>query len=99
MFFGTFLLPCAPRAVSGAVKLHLAAKSSTTLAELLTPLLFANPFSAMRASLRWWSSEEFEDGEAHGGQSWLRGRPVDSFFSALLLQGGDAGGRHTRSSS
>ena len=38
---------------------------STTLAELLTPLLVANPFSAMRASLRWWSSEEFEDGEAH----------------------------------
>jgi len=55
---------------------------STTLAELLTLLLVANPFSAMRASLRWWSSEEFEDGEAHGGQSWLRGRPVDSFFSA-----------------
>ena len=26
------------------------------------------------------SSEEFEDGVAYGGQSWLRRRPVDSFF-------------------
>jgi hypothetical protein len=32
---------------------------------------------------------------AHGGQSWLRRGPVDSFFSALLLLGGDAGGRRT----
>jgi hypothetical protein len=31
MFFGIFLLPCAPRAVPGAVKLHLAAKSSLRL--------------------------------------------------------------------
>ena len=30
---------------------------------------------------------------AHGGQSRLRRRPVNSFFSALLLLGGDAGGR------
>jgi integrase len=33
---------------------------------------------------------------AHGGQSWLRRGPVDSFFSALLLLGGDAGGRRKR---
>jgi hypothetical protein len=39
---------------------------STTLADSLTPLLVANPFSAMRTSLRWWSSDEFEDGVAHG---------------------------------
>jgi hypothetical protein len=32
------------------------------LADLLTPLLVANPFSAMRTSLRWWLSDEFEDG-------------------------------------
>jgi hypothetical protein len=40
--------------------------SSTTLADSLTLLLVANPFSAMRTSLRWWSSDEFEDGVAHG---------------------------------
>jgi hypothetical protein len=33
----------------------------------------------MRASLRR-SSNEFKDGVAHGGQSWLKRRPVDSFF-------------------
>ena len=61
------------------------ARSSTTLADLLTPLFAANPFSAVRASLRWWSSDEFEDGLAHGGQGRLRRRPVDSFFPALLF--------------
>ena len=40
--------------------------ASTTLADLLTPLLVANQFSAVRASLRWWPSDEFEDGLAHG---------------------------------
>src|ERR1700736_1687334 len=34
----------------------------------------------MRASLRRQSSEEFDDWVAHGGQSWLRRRAVDSFF-------------------
>src|ERR1700716_2462795 len=72
---------------------------STTLADLLPPLLVANPFSAMRASLRRWSSDEFEDGVAHGWQGRLGRWPVDSFFPALQLQGGDAGGRRTRSSS
>src|SRR5207244_2899228 len=42
-----------------------------------------NPFSAARASLRRWSSDEFEDGLAHGGQCRSRRRPVDSFFPAL----------------
>jgi hypothetical protein len=69
------------------------------LADLLPPLLVANPFSAMRASLRRWSSDEFEDGVAHGWQGRLGRWPVDSFFPALQLQGGDAGGRRTRSSS
>jgi hypothetical protein len=41
-------------------------RPSTTLADSLTPLLVANPFSAMRTSLRRWSSDEFEDGVAHG---------------------------------
>ena|SRR6516165_4758266 len=45
----------------------------------------ANPFSAARASLRRWSSDEFEDGLAHGGQCRSRRRPIDSFFPALLF--------------
>src|SRR5829696_7898056 len=76
-------------------------EASTTLADLLTPSLVANPFAAMRASLRWWWREGFENGVAHGWQSRLRRWPVDSFFPPLLLQGGDAGGgvsdhRHQR---
>ena len=71
--------------------------SSTTLADLLTPPLGAHPFSTMRASLRRQSSEEFDDCVAHGGQSWLRRRAVDSFFSASLLRDGGAGGRRKRS--
>src|SRR5262245_36863536 len=50
-------------------------------------------------SLRWYSSEELEDGVTYGGQSWLRRGSVDSFFSALLLRDGDAAGRRKRSSS
>src|SRR5450756_2380307 len=73
--------------------------ASATLADLLTPHLVANPLSAMRASLRWRSSDEFEDGVANGWQSRLRRRPADSFFSVLLLRGGDAGERRKRSSS
>src|SRR5262245_19331804 len=73
--------------------------TSPTLAELLMPLPAANPFSTMRASLRWYSSEELEDGVTYGGQSWLRRGSVDSFFSALLLRDGDAAGRRKRSSS
>jgi hypothetical protein len=60
-----------------------ARRASTTLADLLTLLLFANPFLTVRASLRWWPSDAFEDGVAYGGQGWLRRRPVDSFFPAL----------------
>src|SRR3974390_1586757 len=62
-----------------------ATQTSTTLADLLTLPLVANPFSTVRATLRRRSSEEFEDGVAYGWQSWLRRRPVDSFFPALLL--------------
>jgi hypothetical protein len=36
-------------------------------------------------SPRQWSSDEFEDGLAYGRQGWLRRRPVDSFFPALLF--------------
>ena len=59
--------------------------TSTTLADLLTPLLVANPFSAMRAPLLWWLGDKFEDGLTHGGQCRLRWRPVDSFFPVLLF--------------
>src|SRR5262249_22505049 len=76
-----------------------ATRTNPTLAELLMPLPAANPFSTMRASLRWYSSEELEDGVTYGGQSWLRRGSVDSFFSALLLRDGDAAGRRKRSSS
>lgn len=58
---------------------------STTLADLLTPLLVANPFSAMRAPLLWWLGDKFEDGLTHGGQCRLRWRPIDSFFPVLLF--------------
>src|SRR5947209_17631355 len=63
----------------------MSTRPSTTLADLFTLLFAANPFSAARASLRRWSSDEFEDGLAHGGQCRSRRRPVDSFFPALLF--------------
>src|SRR5215204_3577917 len=55
----------------------------------------------MRASLRWWSREEFENGVAHGWQSRLRRWPVDSFFppcccKAAMLEEGVSDHRHQR---
>ena len=64
---------------------NASAVASTTLADLFTLLFAANPFSAACASLWRWSSDEFEDGLAHGGQCRSRRRPVDSFFPALLF--------------
>jgi hypothetical protein len=58
--------------------------TSTTLADLLTPLFVANPFSAVRTSFRRQSSDERDDGVADGRQAWLRRRSVDSFFPASL---------------
>src|SRR6516225_199629 len=63
----------------------MSTRPSTTLADLFTLLFAANPFSAARASLWRWSSDEFEDGLAHGGQCRSRRRPIDSFFPALLF--------------
>src|SRR5262245_49511723 len=74
----------APRA-DRPMPAFMSARPSTTLADLFTLLFAANPFSAARASLRRWSSDEFEDGLAHGGQCRSRRRPVDSFFPALLF--------------
>ena len=59
--------------------------TSTTLADLLTPLLDANPFSTVRASFRWQLSDERDDGVADGRQAWLRRRSVDSFFPISLF--------------
>ncbi len=61
-----------------------AERTSTTLADLLTPLFVANPFSAVRASFWRQSSDERDDGVADGRQAWLRRRSVDSFFPAAL---------------
>ena len=80
------LLACLAKFARLTLKLLLQfgnGRTSTTLADLLTPRLVANPFLAVRALLRWWPSDEFEDGLAYGGQCWLRRRPVDSFFPAL----------------
>src|SRR5262245_12620587 len=60
-------------------------KPNTTLADLLTTLFAADPFSAVWASLGWWPSDELEDGVAYGWQGWLRRRPGDSFFFPALL--------------
>jgi hypothetical protein len=47
----------------------------------------------MRTSLRWWSSDEFEDGVAHGWQSRLGRWPVDSFFLLAVERRPAIGGR------
>ena len=70
---------------------------STTLADLFTPLLFADVSSAVRASLSWRSKNEIDDGVAYGRQARLRRWTVDSFFSAPLVRDGDAGGMRKRS--
>jgi transposase len=61
------------------------ALASTTLADLFTPRLCTDPLSAVRATLRWQSSYELEDGVTHSWQAWLRRRSVDSFFPASLF--------------
>src|SRR5262249_56634326 len=66
---------------------------SPTLAELLMPLPAANPFSTMRASLRWYSSEELEDGVTYGGQRWLRRGGGGFFFFPAFVGGGGGAGR------
>ncbi len=59
--------------------------TSTTLADLFTPHLRADPPLAVRAALRWQSSDNLDDGVTHGWQAWLRRRSVDSFFPASLF--------------
>jgi hypothetical protein len=73
-----------PRAARDIMPLRewspLAILATTTLADLLTLPLVANPFSAMRTSLRWWSIDEFEDGVAHAWQNRLGRWPLIPFF-------------------
>jgi hypothetical protein len=63
-------------------------------------LLFADPLSAMRASLRRWSKDEVDDGVANGGQAGLMWRTVDSFFpsrcQAAMLEKRIGSHRHER---
>jgi hypothetical protein len=70
---------------------------STTLADLFTPLLFADLSSAVRASQKSRSNDEFDDGVAYGRQARLRRWTVDSFFSVPLVRVGGAGGMRKRS--
>src|SRR5262249_58737983 len=70
---------------------------SPTLAELLMPLPAANPFSTMRASLWWYSSEELEDGVTYGGRSWLRRGGVGVFFFSAVFWEGRGGWEGERS--
>ena len=58
---------------------------NTTLADLFTPLFFADLSSAVWASLRSWLNDEFDDGVAYGWHARLRRWTVDSFFPAPLL--------------
>jgi hypothetical protein len=55
----------------------------------------------MRATLRWQSNDELDDGVTHGWQAWLRRRSVDSFFpphffEATMLKEGESEHRHER---
>src|SRR6266702_7022260 len=74
---------------------------STTLAYLFTPHLRADPPLAVRAALRWQSSDDLDDGVTHGWQAWLRRRSVDSFFpphffEATVLKEGKGDHGHER---
>jgi len=71
------------------------------LADLFKLHVRADPFSAVRASLRRQSSDERDDGVTDGRQAWLRRRSVDSFFpsrcfEATVLQEGEGEHGHER---
>ncbi len=59
--------------------------TSTTLADLFKQHVRADPFSAVRASLRRQSSDERDDSVTDSRQAWLRRRSVDSFFPISLF--------------
>jgi hypothetical protein len=71
------------------------------LADLFTPLFFADLSSAVWASLIWWSKNEFDDSVAHGRQTRLWRWAVDSFFppcscEAAILEESVGDHRHER---
>src|SRR5690242_8515544 len=59
--------------------------TSTTLADLFTPLRRVDPSAAVRTSPRARSHDEIDDGVSDGRQRRLRWRSVDSFFSRLTF--------------
>src|SRR5439155_22553048 len=84
-----------PPFASGCVL--MSPRPNTTLADLFTPLRFGDLSFAVRASLRPWPNDEFDDGVAYGRQARLRRWTADSFFSAPLVRDGDTGGMRKRS--
>ena len=76
-------------------------RPNTTLADLFKQHVRADPFSAVRASLRRQSSDERDDSVTDSRQAWLRRRSVDffspsRFFEATVLQEGEGEHRHER---
>jgi hypothetical protein len=65
--------------------------------KVFSPLFFKDLLSAIRALLGRRPKDEIDDGVTYGGHSWLRRRPVDSFFSAPRLRGDDVAGRRRQS--
>src|SRR6476620_3090087 len=64
---------------------QMSTRSNTTLADLLTPLLGANPFSTVRTSFRWQLSDERDDGVADGRQAWLRRRCCRKAKASIVM--------------
>ncbi len=60
---------------------------------VFAPLFFKDLLSAMWALLRRRPKDEIDNTVTYGGHGWLRRRPVDSFFSAPRMRGGDVAGR------
>ena len=84
-------------AVAQAERRMISERTSTTLADLFTPSLFADLSSAVGTSLRSRSNDELEDGVAYGRQARLRRWTFDSFFSAPLVRDDGVGGMRRRS--
>ena len=64
---------------------------------VFAPLFFKDLLSARWALPRRRPKDEIDDGVTYGGHGWLRRRPVDSFFSAPRMRGGDVAGRRRQS--
>ena len=62
----TFLRPLSAYQVKADRPRLVSTRPSTTLADLFTPRLCTDPLSAVRATLRWQSIDECDDGVTHG---------------------------------